>query len=90
MAKQSHTPSRRAMLAGLAAAPVAGLPAIAGVAPNFQKRSQGQSSATRRPILLTGRGRRPTTRRSMRSTSHWSRLGMKCRWLPARPTPSCL
>jgi hypothetical protein len=31
MAKQSHTPSRRAMLAGLAAAPVAGLPAIAGV-----------------------------------------------------------
>ena len=33
MAKQSHTPSRRAMLAGLAAAPVAGLPAIAGVAP---------------------------------------------------------
>ena len=30
MAKQSHTPSRRAMLAGLAAAPVAGLPAIAG------------------------------------------------------------
>ncbi len=32
MAKQSHTPSRRAMLAGLAAAPVAGLPAIAGAA----------------------------------------------------------
>jgi hypothetical protein len=31
MAKQSLTPSRRAMLAGLAAAPVAGLPAIAGV-----------------------------------------------------------
>ncbi|MBG0796205.1 hypothetical protein IYX23_00560 [Methylocystis sp. L43] len=31
MAKLSHTPSRRAMLAGLAAAPVAGLPAIAGV-----------------------------------------------------------
>ncbi|MGJ0454181.1 MAG: hypothetical protein ACR65T_13280 [Methylocystis sp.] len=31
MAKQSHTPSRRDMLAGLAAAPVAGLPAIAGV-----------------------------------------------------------
>ncbi len=30
MAKQSHTPSRRAMLAGLAAAPVAGLPVIAG------------------------------------------------------------
>jgi hypothetical protein len=29
MAKQSHTPSRRAMLAGLAAAPVAGLPAFA-------------------------------------------------------------
>ncbi|MGJ0533842.1 hypothetical protein [Methylocystis sp.] len=31
MARQSHTPSRRAMLAGIAAAPVAGLPAIAGV-----------------------------------------------------------
>jgi hypothetical protein len=31
MAKQSHTPSRRAMLAGLAAAPLAGLPAMAGV-----------------------------------------------------------
>ncbi len=31
MAKQSHTPSRRAMLAGLAVAPVAGLPTIAGV-----------------------------------------------------------
>lgn len=31
MAKQSLTPSRRAMLAGLAAAPVAGLPAIADV-----------------------------------------------------------
>ena len=31
MAEKSHTPSRRAMLAGLAAAPVAGLPAIAGV-----------------------------------------------------------
>jgi hypothetical protein len=31
MAKQSHTPSRRAMLAGLAAAPVAGLPALADV-----------------------------------------------------------
>ncbi len=30
MAKQSVTPSRRTMLAGLAAAPVAGLPAIAG------------------------------------------------------------
>ena len=30
MAKQPHTPSRRAMLAGLAAAPVAGLPALAG------------------------------------------------------------
>ena len=29
MAKQSHTPSRRAMLAGLAAAPVAGLPGVA-------------------------------------------------------------
>ncbi len=31
MAKQSHTPSRRAMLAGLAVAPVARLPTIAGV-----------------------------------------------------------
>jgi hypothetical protein len=31
MAKQSHTPSRRAILAGIAAAPVAGLPAIADV-----------------------------------------------------------
>ncbi len=31
MAENAHTPSRRAMLAGLAAAPVAGLPAIAGV-----------------------------------------------------------
>ncbi|MBG0795060.1 hypothetical protein IYY11_17035 [Methylocystis sp. H62] len=31
MAKQSHTPSRRAMLAGLAAAPAVGLPALAGV-----------------------------------------------------------
>jgi hypothetical protein len=31
MAKQFLTPSRRAMLAGLAAAPVAGLPAIASV-----------------------------------------------------------
>jgi hypothetical protein len=31
MAKQSHTPSRRAMLAGLAAAPVAGIPALADV-----------------------------------------------------------
>lgn len=30
MAKQSHTPSRRAMLAGLAAAPTAALPVIAG------------------------------------------------------------
>ena len=52
MAKQSHTPSRRAMLAGLAAAPVAGLPAIALASRLLQKRSQGQSSATRRPILL--------------------------------------
>ncbi len=33
MAKQSHTTTRRAALAGLAAAPVAGLPAIAGAAP---------------------------------------------------------
>ncbi len=32
MADQQHTPSRRAMLAGLTAAPVAGLPAIAGAA----------------------------------------------------------
>ncbi|MFO1126480.1 MAG: hypothetical protein U1E25_15140 [Methylocystis sp.] len=31
MAEKPNTPSRRAMLAGLAAAPVAGLPAIAGV-----------------------------------------------------------
>ncbi|MGZ9116437.1 MAG: hypothetical protein ACXW3V_05775 [Methylocystis sp.] len=31
MAENAHTPSRRALLAGLAAAPVAGLPAIAGV-----------------------------------------------------------
>jgi hypothetical protein len=31
MAEKSHTPSRRAMLAGLAAAPVAGLPVSAGV-----------------------------------------------------------
>lgn len=31
MAEKPHTPSRRAMLAGLAAAPVAGLPVIAGV-----------------------------------------------------------
>ncbi|MBG0797543.1 hypothetical protein IYX23_07665 [Methylocystis sp. L43] len=30
MAESAHTPSRRAMLAGLAATPVAGLPAIAG------------------------------------------------------------
>ena len=43
MAEKAHTPSRRAMLAGLAAAPVAGLPAIAGVVAALIRtlRSQG-------------------------------------------------
>lgn len=55
MAKKPNTPSRRAMLAGLAAAPVAGLPALAGVAveddPIFAAFAEYESAKTADEVI---------------------------------------